>query len=112
MDNCIFCKIIKKEIPSAIVYEDNNVFAFKDIHPQSKHHILVVPKEHIAYINESTTGQTLNNVFNAINKIAVQEGFSESGYRVCVNNGPDAGQTVFHVHFHVLGGQRLSDNMV
>ncbi len=112
MDGCIFCKIIKGEIPSKKVYEDSNVYAFSDIHPQAKHHILFVPKQHISGLTELNDKETLNNIFFAIKKVTKELGIDGTGYRVCANNGPDAGQTVFHVHFHVLGGQRLSDKMV
>ena len=110
-DDCIFCKIIKKKIPSTIVYEDSNIFAFRDIQPQAKHHILVIPKKHIATIAEIDSNDVYGNIFSAIKKIAKQEGMEKGGYRVCVNNGPDAGQTVFHVHFHLIGGEKISGRM-
>ncbi|MCX6111736.1 MAG: histidine triad nucleotide-binding protein [Proteobacteria bacterium] len=110
-DDCIFCKIIKKESPSNIVYEDSNVFAFRDIQPQAKHHILVIPKKHIPTITDIESNDVYGQIFSAIKKIAKQEGMEKGGYRVCINNGPDAGQTVFHVHFHVIGGEKISDKM-
>jgi len=111
MNDCIFCKIIKKQIPSAAVYEDENLYAFRDIHPQAKHHILIVSKAHIASVMEmDTNSEILKNIFEAIKKIAKQEKIL-NGFRVTVNNGADAGQTVFHLHFHLIGGERLSDKM-
>ena len=112
MDDCIFCKIISGKIPSKKVYEDDLVFAFEDIHPQAKNHILFVTKEHIPSLSHIKNKETLNSIYEAINKTAKKIGIEGSGYRVCVNNGPDAGQTVFHLHFHLLGGNRLSDKMV
>ena len=111
MNDCLFCKIIKKEIPSTVVYEDQNVFAFRDIHPQAKKHILVVPKTHIPATADIKSNEVYGYIFSAINKIAVQEGMEKGGYRICINTGPDAGQTVSHVHFHILGGERISDKM-
>jgi len=112
MSDCIFCKIIKKEIPSATVYENENIYAFRDIHPQAKHHILIVPKKHISSVVETnTSSETLKHMFDAVKEIAKQEKIETSGFRVTVNNGPDAGQTVFHLHFHLLGGEKLSDKM-
>jgi len=112
MSDCIFCKIIKKETPSKIVYEDTNVFAFRDINPQAKTHILVVPKKHLSSIDElGPADQTLNDIFTAVRKIAKQEKIDASGYRVVINKGPDSGQAVSHLHIHILGGKRLSDSM-
>ena len=111
MSDCLFCKIVKKEIPSSLVYEDQNVFAFRDIHPQAKHHILVVPKIHIPNLDDISSNDTYGYVFSAIKKIVKAEGIDKSGYRVIINNGPNAGQTVFHVHFHIIGGERISDKM-
>ena len=112
MSDCIFCKIIKKEIPSTAVYENEHVYAFRDIHPQAKHHILVVPKEHVNSVMETNTGSgTLKHMFDAIKEITKQQKIDTNGFRVTVNNGPDAGQTVSHLHFHILGGERLSDKM-
>ncbi|MFH1223959.1 MAG: histidine triad nucleotide-binding protein [Pseudomonadota bacterium] len=112
MNDCLFCKIIKKEIPSTFVYEDENTYAFRDIHPQAKTHILVVTKKHIASVDEITpSDNTLNNIFTAIRNIAAQEKISGSGYRASVNKGSDAGQTVAHLHFHIMGGGKLSGKM-
>jgi histidine triad (HIT) family protein len=109
---CIFCKIIAGEIPSTKVYEDETVYAFRDINPQAPTHILVIPKEHFASVNEVTgeNSSVVAHIFEVIPQIAAAEGL-ENGYRVVSNCGPDAGQTVNHLHFHILGGQELSLNM-
>ena len=112
MNDCIFCKIIAGEIPSAKVYEDENVFAFRDINPMAPTHILVVPKEHVASVSELNEENIAlaGNCLLAVGKIAAQEGLT-GGYRVVSNCGADAGQTVKHLHFHILGGKRLEDKM-
>ena len=112
MDNCLFCRIIAGDIPSTKVYEDEDIFAFRDINPQAPTHILVVPKVHIdsvAALNEENIGLA-GKCLLGIGKIAEQEGL-KNGYRVISNCGPDAGQTVKHLHFHILGGERLIDKM-
>ena len=109
MENCLFCKIIAGAIPSAKVYEDDACYAFRDIAPQAPTHILVVPKAHI----ESCNGITADNsavvahIFEVIPQIAKSEGL-ENGYRVVANCGKDGGQTVGHLHFHVLAGRSLA----
>ena len=110
--DCIFCKIIAGEIPSTKVYEDETVYAFRDINPQAPTHILVIPKAHIASVNEITgdNASVVAHIFRVIPQIAAQEGLT-GGYRVISNCGPDAGQTVFHLHFHILGGKELSLEM-
>ena len=109
MDNCIFCKIVKGEIPSTIVYESDNVLAFKDINPVSPIHIIVVTKAHIESIAEidSSNSSVLSEIFEAIAIIAKEQCLS-NGYRVVSNVGNDAGQTIDHLHFHLLGGRKLS----
>lgn len=109
--NCLFCKIINKEVPSDQVYEDDYIIAFRDINPQAKEHILVVPKKHIAYISDISDDETLNHIFPAIHSIAKQLDIRDSGYRIVVNKGPDACQSIFHLHFHILGGEQLSGKM-
>ena len=112
-ENCLFCKIIAGEIPSAKVYEDENVFAFRDINPQAPVHILVVPKEHISCaddIDESNSA-VVAHVFESIAKIAKAEGLT-SGYRVINNCDENGGQTVMHLHFHIIGGEKLSEKIV
>lgn len=113
MDNCLFCKIIAGEIPSSKVYEDECVYAFRDINPQAPVHILVVPKEHICCADaiDGTNSMAAAKCFEAIAKIAKAEGL-ENGYRVINNCGADGGQTVMHLHFHILGGVKLSEKMI
>ena len=110
--SCLFCKIIAGDIPSTKVYEDETVFAFRDIAPQAPTHILVVPKAHMASCNDVTpeNSAVVAHIFEVIPQIAKAEGL-ESGYRVVSNCGPDAGQTVFHLHFHILGGRTLGLEM-
>ena len=109
MNDCIFCKIIKKEIPSSIVYEDDNILAFRDINPAAPVHILVIPKKHISSLVDLKQEDELviGKVYTVINKIAKEEGIAEKGFRVVVNCGEDGGQEVKHLHFHILGGKRL-----
>ena len=110
--NCLFCKIIAGEIPSTKVYEDEKILAFRDIAPQAPTHILVVPKEHIADCSAVTeeNAAVVAHIFAAIPQIAKAEGL-ENGYRVVSNCGEDAGQTVQHLHFHILGGKKLALEM-
>jgi histidine triad (HIT) family protein len=107
--DCIFCKIIKGEIPTEKIYEDEHVVAFNDISPKSPTHILVVPKKHVASLNELKLDEMnmIVQVFNAIKKIAIIQGVAEDGYRVIVNTNRSAGQEVFHIHFHIMGGRQL-----
>lgn len=109
---CLFCKIIAGEIPSTKVYEDETVLAFRDIAPQAPTHILVIPKEHIPSVHAVTAENSgvVAHIFEVIPRIAEQEGL-KNGYRVVSNCGPDAGQTVPHLHFHILGGTVLNTNM-
>ena len=113
MDNCLFCKIIRGEIPGAKVYEDDWVYAFRDINPQAPVHILVVPKAHIASAREISADNSLYaaKCFEAIPVIAESEGL-QGGYRVISNCGADGGQTVMHLHFHLIGGVKLSEKIV
>ena len=112
MSDCLFCKIIAGAIPSTKVYEDESVFAFRDIAPQAPTHILVIPKVHMASVNEVTAENSavVAHIFEVIPQIAKAEGL-ENGYRVVSNCGADAGQTVHHLHFHILGGKTLSLEM-
>ncbi len=111
--DCLFCRIISGEIPSTKVYEDEYVFAFRDINPQAPVHILVVPKEHIpcAAMIDGSNSVHVAKCFEAIAKIAKAEGL-DNGYRVINNCGEYGGQTVMHLHFHILGGVKLSEQMV
>lgn len=109
---CVFCKIAAGEIPSTKVYEDETILAFRDIQPMAPTHILVIPKEHIPSV-DGITGENsalVAHIFETIPVIARQEGL-KNGYRVVSNCGPDAGQTVPHLHFHILGGRELTVNM-
>ena len=114
MEDCIFCKIINKEIPSEIVYEDEKVIAFKDINPAAPIHILVVPKKHIATLLDVTEEENdlISYIYKTINKIANENDFAENGFRVIANCGKDSGQEVMHIHFHVIGGKKLGDKIV
>ena len=107
--DCIFCKIINKEIPSKIVYEDDEVLAFEDIAPQAPVHIVVIPKKHIAKITEiEKEDETLiGKIYSVINKIAREKQIAEEGFRVIINCGENGGQEVKHIHFHLLGGKKL-----
>ena len=109
MQDCIYCKIINKEIPSSIVYEDDEIIAFRDIHPVTPVHILVIPKKHITSLAnlEKEDEAVVGKIYGVINKIAKQEGILEKGFRVIVNCGEDGGQEVQHLHFHLLGGKKL-----
>ena len=112
MDGCLFCKIVAGQIPSTKVYEDEQVLAFRDIAPQAPTHILVIPKAHIPSV-AGITGENsglVAHIFEVIAQVAEAEGLV-NGYRVVSNCGPDAGQTVHHLHFHILGGRELTVNM-
>ena len=105
--DCLFCKIINGEIPSDKVYENDRVYAFRDIAPQASTHVVIVPKMHIASANDITAdnASVVADIYEAIPEIAKSLGLSESGYRIVNNCGKDAGQPVFHIHFHLLGGE-------
>jgi len=108
--NCIFCKIIEKKMPSKTVYEDNLVTAFEDVNPQAPVHLLVVPKKHIPEIHSMTEADKdlIGHLFLTAKKIANDVGLDSKGYRMVINNGAGAGQTVFHIHLHILSGRRFS----
>ncbi|MBN1272110.1 MAG: histidine triad nucleotide-binding protein [Candidatus Aminicenantes bacterium] len=109
MEDCIFCKIINKQIPSKIVFEDDEMLAFEDINPQAPVHILIIPKEHYASLNEIPEEKKaiLGNIVMRARKIAAEKGLKENGYRIVLNTLRDAGQDVFHIHFHLLGGRKM-----
>ncbi len=111
--SCIFCKIANNEIPSQVIFESENLLAFRDINPQAPVHILVVPKMHISSMNEITSENShiVAEVYETISKIAKQEGIDESGYRVISNCGEDGCQSVQHLHFHLIGGKKLSETL-
>ena len=108
--SCIFCRIGRGEIPATIVYEDDTTLAFRDLDPKAPVHVLVIPREHIASVTDVTAAHAaaLGRLFIAARTVAEQEGLAHSGYRLVVNAGSDAGQSVDHIHMHVLGGRRLS----
>ena len=114
MNDCIFCKIIEKQIPAEIIYEDENIVAFKDIHPAAPIHILVVPKKHIASIIEMEKEDELliGKVYTVINQIAENIEIKEKGFRVILNCGEDGGQEVKHIHFHLLAGKKMGEKIV
>ena len=114
MEDCLFCKIIKGEIPSNKVYEDDEILAFYDINPAAKIHILVIPKKHIESLAhmEKEDEEIVGKIYGVINKIAQEKGFKQSGYRVIVNCGKDAGQEVMHLHFPILAGEKFGDIIV
>jgi histidine triad (HIT) family protein len=110
MSDCLFCRIIAGEIPANVVYENEQVFAFRDINPQAPVHVLIVPKKHMANILECDA-DTAAALTDAIRVIAKQEGIAESGFRVISNCGKDGAQSVNHLHIHLLGGTRLTEKM-
>lgn len=114
MEDCIFCKIIKGEIPSKKVYEDDEILAFKDIQPAAPIHILVIPKKHIPSLVqiEKEDEILIGKIYTIINKIAKEQGVLDKGYRVIVNCGKDGGQEVGHLHFHLLAGKSLGEKIV
>lgn len=109
MSDCLFCKMVRGEINPQIVYEDDQVLAFRDIHPQAPVHVLVIPRQHIATLNdlEPHHAEVIGRLYLAARQVAEQEGIAASGYRTLINCNRDAGQTVFHLHLHVLGGRTL-----
>ncbi len=112
MDDCIFCKICAGEIPATVVYENDQVIAFEDLNPQAPVHVLVVPKEHHANLLDDVSAAELAEVVAAIGEVARAKGLSDRGFRVIANTGADAGQTVEHLHFHVLGGEPLGEGLI
>jgi len=110
MENCIFCKIVKKEIPAKIVYENERLFAFEDTNPQAPLHILLIPKEHFSSLNEvpDEKKDILAEILLTARQIAKERGISERGYRIVLNTAKESGQAVFHLHFHLLGGRQMT----
>ena len=106
MTDCIFCKIVKGEIPSKFIYEDEKVVAFNDLNPQAPVHFLVIPKNHYESLNDIDTKEAFADIFSAIPKITAKLGIKE--YRTVVNTGASAGQTVFHIHVHVMAGREFT----
>lgn len=112
MEDCVFCKIIKGEIPSNKVYEDDDILAFKDIKPAAPIHILVIPKKHVKSLNEIDDVQLISKIMFAVKNIAKELGFANEGYRVINNCGENGGQAVPHLHFHILAGTKLGEKIV
>lgn len=106
-ENCIFCRIAKGTIPADIVAESDDALAFRDVNPQSPTHLLIVPRRHVVSIEDATEADGLGDLLLFAARIAREEGLAEKGYRIVINTGEDGGQTVDHLHFHVLGGRRL-----
>ena len=109
MTNCIFCKIFAGEIPGDFVFRDEQVFAFRDINPLAPTHILIVPVQHIASVNDLETKDAplIAHLFSTAKQLAREMGINQSGYRLIINTGPDSGQVVFHLHLHLLGGEPM-----
>ena len=109
MSDCLFCKILDGEIPADIVYESDTAIAFRDINPQAPTHVLIIPRKHIATINdiEEADQGLVGSLYTAAREIAREEGYAESGYRAVMNCNEDAGQTVFHIHLHLLAGRPM-----
>jgi len=110
MESCLFCRIANRELPAKMAYEDDRVVAFHDIHPQAPVHVLICPRKHIPTLNALTAddGALVAYMFDVARKIAEQFGVAQNGYRTVFNVNADAGQTVFHLHLHVIGGRKLS----
>lgn len=106
---CIFCNIVSRELPSETIYEDDQVVAFKDLHPKAPHHLLIIPRKHIETLNDVPEEDTklLGHMMQTAKKLAKQLNISENGYRVLMNCNKDAGQLVFHIHLHLLGGRTM-----
>ena len=107
-DNCLFCRIVRKEIPATLVLENEHVIAFRDIDPKAPTHVLVVPREHVATLDDTTSESMLGQMLLAAAAIAREEGLVAGGYRTVINTGAGAGQSVFHLHVHVLGGRKMN----
>ena len=109
MSDCIFCKIAAGEIPTELVYENDLVVAFDDISPQAPVHTLIIPKKHYDNISDGIDSDSLNAIFSAVGEVAKIKGIDKSGYRLTINTGKHAMQSVFHIHVHLLGGTQLND---
>lgn len=112
-DECVFCRIIRKEVPSQPIHEDHDMIAFPDIHPVAPVHVLIVPKEHMADLNEAGGKDVplLGKMLRLAARIANEKGVAESGYRVVINNGEEGGQVVPHLHLHLIGGKALGQKL-
>lgn len=110
--DCIFCKIAAGDIPATVVYENDDVVAFEDLAPQAPVHVLVIPRTHYSGLNDDVPAETYDALLSSVSKIAEAKGVRESGYRTIINTGADAGQTVHHLHLHIIGGVSLPEGMV
>jgi histidine triad (HIT) family protein len=106
-NDCLFCRIIRMEIPATLVFEDEHCVAFRDINPQAPVHVVIIPREHVSSLNEAHDAAMIGRLSLAAARIAREQGIAESGYRTVINTNRDAGQTVFHVHLHLLGGRDM-----
>ncbi len=107
-NQCLFCRIVRREIPATLIAETEDCVAFRDINPQAPVHVLVIPREHVASLNEAAEPRLVGRLALFAAEIARKEGIAESGYRTVINTNADAGQTVFHIHLHLLGGRPLA----
>jgi histidine triad (HIT) family protein len=110
MSDCLFCGIVEGKIKGNIVYQDDSVVAFKDINPKAPVHVLIIPRKHVAGVLDLTAedGALIGHIFAVAARLAREQGIADSGFRVVVNSGADAGQSVFHLHYHLLGGRRMT----
>ena len=108
MSDCLFCKLVNKDIPAEIVYEDEDVLAFNDIRPQAPTHQLIIPKKHIATLNDSDDAALLGKLMVTAKNLATEQGFAEVGYRVAMNCNEQGGQEVYHIHLHLLAGRQMT----
>ena len=110
MSDCLFCRIVEKKIPAKVVYEDDQILAFDDVNPRAPVHTLVIPKQHVASVQDlgESDRTLLAQLLLACTNVAKNKGLADPGFRLVVNTGRDGGQTVFHLHFHVLGGRRMA----
>lgn len=106
-DACLFCRIVRKEIPAQVIAENGDAVAFRDINPQAPVHILIIPRTHVGSVAEVTDATTIGQLTSLAKELAEHEGIAGSGYRLVINTNADAGQTVFHLHMHLLGGRKL-----
>jgi histidine triad (HIT) family protein len=112
MSECIFCKLAKGEIPTTYVYEDASVVAFDDLNPQAPVHVLIVPREHYVSVGDTVPEALLGHLLAVATIVAERKGIAQGGYRIIINTGTDAGQTVLHLHVHVLGGVHMEEGML
>jgi histidine triad (HIT) family protein len=110
MSDCLFCGIVEGKIKGSIVYQDDSVVAFKDIKPKAPVHVLIIPRRHVAGVLDlkADDGAVIGHIFEVAARLAREQGIADSGFRVVVNSGADAGQSVFHLHYHLLGGRRMT----